>query len=617
MSTQEIFIQFKRYDWKTDRVFEAGLNEDLKRSLYSPGEEDIMHSIRLLKAKHFYFSKFQHKFDLEEYLEYEQQQLLKSQEEEFEKMEAYEYNEDEEYLSGLGKIIPRWLEVASVWSKEKLESEITKAKAYYYHSKIAPIDLNAYWKWKEAKEQKNQPVCPFASTWQYKNKVIPSLPFNGRQFISTERPKGKGALKITLSSPRTHNTLTVTRLDQMYDTINITEKDEKITTIFMTSNISHVGNSMDFNEQIETKDSKIVSSGLALKETSEIISNADQLRSSLDYMGDKYYHLVKYLMQNAKKIVSFTNGLIPVNAVYCFLSVGFLRVITEHTLVDIQLKLSHAPIPPLLLLNMCRLHSQKALPKGLELYLALASPDYSKLRGPELLRIGLADIFIPEIKLNDVLDISKTMASCPEPHTTSAVQLALSIHQTYAGPNRISVWENKIESLFGSATTFEALEEGLRKDNSKWSQSILNHWQRMPPTLLRVIFKAINQTRSMAPSEILVLERSLNSYWRQTKDYEEWLKEGSRWAQGKEVEETVDSYFRCTSLSHNVAPVIYEAIEKEEEVPVCPVTGQRATAAGEGCPSQKGMNDVCPVTGQQASLSMKGCPVSSSSVSSC
>lgn len=318
-------------------------------------------------------------------------------------------------------------------------------------SRVEKVDLNAYFSWKLKKEQENKPACPFANRWLNKKKLGPVKQTNGQSFVVTE--KRQGPETITFSSPKSKNVLSVARLQEIQSALKEAESDSTVTSIFITTTVADTSNPFEINERIETKDTKLMSSGLAYDETSELASDS-QRQVSLDNLASTYYDLIHATLsrKDPKLVVTFSNGQIPLNAVYLTLCLGFMRVITEHSLLVFTLKLSHAPIPPLLLLAMARARTTKPLPAGIDLYLALSAPEYAKLRGPEIMRLGLADAFVPEVKLADAFETAKNMAICPAPDTNTSVQLALAIHHTYSGPNRLSVWEKQIETIFGVST---------------------------------------------------------------------------------------------------------------------------------------------------------------------
>lgn len=276
---------------------------------------------------------------------------------------------------------------------------------------------------------------------------------NGLTFVVTEKPVGQGAETVTISSPKSKNVYTVDRLNELMESLKDGHEDETVTSIFITATVADSSNPFEASERIETKDTKVVSKGLAYDETLALSEDPNIRQVSLQSLAETYHKVVSYtLNEKAKPAVTFTNGQVTLSSIYLALSLGFLRVITENALIEFKLELSHSPIPPLLLLAMCRARKgteKSKLPDGFELYMALACPEYSKVRAPEILAMGLADVFIPEGKLSDAFDTAKKMAVCPAPDTTSAVQLALAIYHSYAGPNRLQVWEKEIESVFG------------------------------------------------------------------------------------------------------------------------------------------------------------------------
>lgn len=320
-----------------------------------------------------------------------------------------------------------------------------------FFRRVENVDLNAYFSYKAKKEQQNKPACPFANKWMNKGKLGPVKQTNSASFVVTER-NGQGPETITLSSPKTKNVLSVHRLKDIQSALSKAEANTDVTSIFVTTTVSDTSNMFEINERIETNDTKVMSCGLAYTETAGLVSYINR-QVSIDHLSATYYDTIHSVLarKDPKLIVTFSNGRIPLNAAYLTLCLGFMRVITEHSLLVFTLDLSHAPIPPLLLLaSACgRARTTKLLPAGLDLYLALAAPDYAKLRGPELVYLGLADAFVPETKLADAFDTAKNMAICTAPDTNAAIQLALAIHHTYSGPNRLTVWEKYIESVFG------------------------------------------------------------------------------------------------------------------------------------------------------------------------
>jgi hypothetical protein len=76
---------------------------------------------------------------LEEYLRYEQGKLEEKKNEQdeelFQRLEDYDYENDVDYTNGLPNIIHAWLDQQAkggLWDKERLDLEFSKAKAFYY-----------------------------------------------------------------------------------------------------------------------------------------------------------------------------------------------------------------------------------------------------------------------------------------------------------------------------------------------------------------------------------------------------------------------------------------------------------------------------------------------------
>ncbi|KAI8339297.1 hypothetical protein BD560DRAFT_412610 [Blakeslea trispora] len=603
-SVERIYEEFDSYPWSSDKEFQEGLG-------HIQGSHKINNNgdLELLRAKHFYFSKFKHRFDLEGYLMYKSKKENEEQEASFKRMEAYDFDNDREYISKLPAIIHDWLEQQSkgLWDKEKLDTEFAKAKAFYYNSQIEKINLDAYFVWKASLQQTDKVVCPYANLWQNKSKASPVEQINGASFIMSDKPKGSGAEIITLSSPKSQNVLSVDRLYEFDACIREGIHDSQVTSLFISTTIADtsVPDSVD-TQVIRTYDTKIVSKGLAYQETSDIVSGSDLRQNSLHKISDAYMSTVKTLLDPSfsKLIVSVSNGEVPLNSVYLLLNSRYMRIITENALLDFQLKVSHAPIPPLLLFSMARARSKQPLPAAFDMYLSLAAPSHSRLRGPELLKLSLADAFVPEAKIGDAIDMAKKLAVCPAPDTSAAVQLAMATYHTYAGPDRFSVWENSIKATFEDAKTFDELVARLQQTDNNWSKAILNHWKTLPPVLLRVIFRAVRDSSNMNPIEVLDLESRLNAKWRQTKDYRLWLQNQSTWT-SEDLDKEVDFYFDALELPESQDNVVYHAPQpKEDHIAVCPVTGQKAES-GNACPVAS-IQKACPVTGKTSSSK---CPI--------
>lgn len=280
-------------------------------------------------------------------------------------------------------------------------------------------------------------------------------------FVFTEESKITGATTISFSGSKSGNVLTIDRLKELNTELLKAENNNRVTTrilrpIATSTSTFTINNTNISNGQTTIKDGKSTSVGLAFAETADEVKSDTKkqysLLASLDAVANAYYNFILSTFQQQKTTVTVFDAAIPSNAPYIALWHGFVRVINENTFLDMGLQLSHAPVPPLLLLSLCRprlANTKQPLPLGTEMYLALAPPELVRLRAPELLRMGLADIFVPDARLSEAIDGVKRMAMCPEPDTATALQLVLAAYHSYPGPDRLGVWETEIGRTFG------------------------------------------------------------------------------------------------------------------------------------------------------------------------
>lgn len=402
---------------------------------------------------------------MDQYLQYKQLEQQTGgkkdpKEARYQQLEQYDYDHDEKYLDGLSTVVQEWVNQQTqqgvIWDKTRLDEEFKKAQAQYYTRLVCvcvcmspwqrpdinvirhvdtSVDMDDYFAWAQEKKEANQPACPFAHLWQNKGDGSKRTASGsaGSDFIVVS--EGRGATTLTLSSPSTRNVLTIDRLEALRKALEASEQSQEAT--------AHMLNSLVTSETV-------ASSGLAYRETYDLaIQQKANAIASLEKLAQSYYQSVEQTILSLKKpCLVFMDGAIPTNASYLFLWHRFIRVVTEHAVLPLGLTLSHAPVPPLLLLTLCRSRKPN-LPQGIELYLALAPPELVRLRGPELLKLGLADVFVPGAQFHNVLETVKKMSLCPPPATATAVQLGLATAHTYPGPDRLGVWENEIQRVFG------------------------------------------------------------------------------------------------------------------------------------------------------------------------
>lgn len=280
---------------------------------------------------------------------------------------------------------------------------------------------------------------------------------DAKSFLLCDMPEYRGSSTIRLASSASKNILTVDRLHELQEALESVDKNPKATSRLLAAIVANDASPLDRpspDGPVYTKDTKTISSGLAYDATAAEVSKLDEpdaLQSSLNHVADAYYDLVERIVHLQKPTVTFSEGAVPRDAAYLFLWHTFVRVVTENAYLDMGLALGHAPMPPLLLLALChaRMAQRRPLVPGTDLYLAMAPPDMVRLRGPELLRVGLADVFVPETRVQDALTDASRLSACASADVVPAIHMALAAHHTYAGPDRLGVWEEEIKLTFG------------------------------------------------------------------------------------------------------------------------------------------------------------------------
>ncbi|KAH8548828.1 hypothetical protein BGW37DRAFT_505225 [Umbelopsis sp. PMI_123] len=521
------FHEFHSYDWDNDAEFQKGM-----KAIYSTIPTDVK---ELLKAKKFYFSRTKYPIDLDNYIKFEKilnDSIRKAKDEDsvYSRFEAYEFSTDERFLNGLPNIIAGLAKNNRGVTVDKAfyDREMLKAKTFYYSKFVENLDLAGYLSWKEAKEV--APACPYAHLWQNKSIRDVEELSESKEFIQVEQPPtSRGAFTLSITSPQTNNLMTCERLRELKDTINQAMSDPKYTVLIINSQCSQIAvPEQGPDAPITNVDQKTISDGLALKETViECDDDIEAVQHSLDCLQDNYYSLVKILEQksnDSKPVFNLIDGEIPRSASLLYLTPNQNRIITEHAFIHFGINShSNAPIPPLGLLKHISSQNQsvRVPPKGSALYISLAPANLLLLRGPELLRLGMADYFIPDAKYVDTLKEMRNNAPCPAPHTEEAVKVVLEMHKAYAGPDKICVWQNEIEQVFGDYPSVSQIIERLSDIKKSWSDALIKHLEDQSPTLLEVIVRAVNQVmkQDMTQEECLELEQQLNAQWRRTRDY--------------------------------------------------------------------------------------------------
>ncbi|KAJ2961658.1 hypothetical protein NQZ79_g3101 [Umbelopsis isabellina] len=614
------FHEFHSYDWDNDVEFQKGL-----QAIYSdvPANDD-----ELLKAKQFYFSRKKHHINLDQYRQFEEYLKRsipeKSEAEEetvFDRFDKYSFSSDERFLNGLPSIVAGIAKSkpGATVDKAFYDREMLKAKAFYFSKFVEKLDLAEYLSWKESK--KIAPACPYAHLWQNKGTRVAVMFTEATEidqdddlFLKIEQPiTSSGALTITISSPQSNNLLTCERLKELQENIAVAKGNDTYTSIIIASNCKQERTPDNGPDDLITNvDHKTISSGLAFNETAEECGeDLDILQSSMDVLQASFYSLVKvignYIKDEEKPVFHLIDGKVPFSAASLYLLPNQLRIVTEHALLTLGIKsLSHAPIPPLYVLNGIQkaVNSKvaRAPPRGSALYVALAPPELILLRGPELLRLGLADYFVPDAKYVDTMKEMRNNAPCPAPHTVEAVKVVLEMNKAYAGPDKIGVWEKEIETVFGNCQNSQDLLDKLDEMEKPWSRTIAQHLRQQSPTLLEMVIQAVKLVteHTMSLEECVNLEDRLNAIWRTTSDYKTFVRRNNStdtgdlsWAElDSTVIDNLDNLKKpafsqgdikqfhwnpesSAPKAENTESDTASSEVEEDEVFVCPVTGMR------------------------------------------
>jgi hypothetical protein len=400
----------------------------------------------------------------------------------------------------------------------------------------------------------------------------------------------------------------------LQESILLAKDNDTYTSIIIASNCKQE-RAQDRNpdEPITNVDHKSISSGLAFNDTARKCGeDLDSLQSSIDFLQASYYSLVKainsYSKDEEKPIFHLIDGQVPSSAACLYLSPDQLRIVTEHAFLTLGINsLSHAPIPPLHILNgiekAAKGKAARAPPSGSALYVALAPTELLLLRGPELLRLGLADYFVPDAKYVDTLKEMRNNAPCPAPHTIEAVKVVLEMNKAYAGPDKIGVWEKEIEQVFSDCQNSQHLFDKLNEVEKPWSKTIAHHLQQQSPTLLEMTIHAVKwiTENDVTLEECLDLEDRLNALWRTTCDYNTFVNRDSAEDTGKlswsEIDSTIidnmETFKKPAFSQENIKQFQWIPKEaaaqkaenteisaassdvEEDEIFVCPVTGMR------------------------------------------
>ncbi|ORX92944.1 hypothetical protein K493DRAFT_338544 [Basidiobolus meristosporus CBS 931.73] len=589
------------------------------------------------------------------------QQSTETPEQSFLNFEQYDFAKDKKFQAGLPSIMSRLSKLGGKLDKDVYDRELLKAKGFYYNKFISAFSFPEYLAWTEEKKKESAPKCPFAHMWQNKGTKSVSEA-SGSSFLTEKSQDREGPVQIILSSVRTQNVLKQNHIAKLSHNFKEYINEEKITAFILDADCGGSSAAKDPTQLIATKDDRFFCNGL----------NPESDPQSYLRMAYQLYKLGE-----KKPTVSLVNGLVDRNVIYLpWLCTD--KLITEHARVTFSLSddpesMLSNPLAGLYLLSrfgrvddtkIQPTAAAKQMPNGVALYIALC-PDFV-IRGPDIIKLLLGDCFIPSGKSQELLESIKAVAGCPPPYTKQAIKVTYYPQNTYPGPSLIEVWRDEIEDCFSNVDGVEDIISRLGKYSNEWAKNIAAYLKSQSPTLLKVIFRAVLDAKSLSFEECLKLEYRVAIKFRNTPDYKTLKTQLSEqdpkvWSPAS-LEETskeyVDTFFTpLTEAEGEELDLEYvdqvdaneeEESESEQEHEVslvenkigqsimsqCPVTGlvftkpstiadanpsDPAQDEGAQCPFLNGqkVQGECPVTGTKPSVEIvEALPVASTQESS-
>ncbi|KAL1921189.1 uncharacterized protein VTP21DRAFT_10905 [Calcarisporiella thermophila] len=507
---QEIaaFHRFYSYDWNADPIFQNGIKHILEASRLD--QDNPIAQAQIMKAKHFYFTKRFGPINLEKYLLWEKfataasdAKSADSLNDEFEAFDKYDFDHDENFQQGLPTIIKKLTSKGAV-EKEAYDQEMTKAKLFYYSKFVKKLDIAAYMKWKKESTADTTPKCPYAHLWEGKgkSKAKPDPQLQNEDLHETASnlveiiapsPSTFGPTQFKLITPASQNTLTAQHVAQLSHAVTISKHNPYVTSLLLRADCGGEDIEIDPEKPITTRDTRVFSEGVD------------------EPAWKPYYQLVEGLRTwgegSSKPMVTWVDGYVGADAIY-FAFMARLRVCTEHAYTSFSQPRANP---------FSGLHSLAQLPTscppGMALYL-LYSPNLI-LRGPDLLLLGLADMFVPASKEESLWKNLVEVAACPPPHTVQAIRSVVEGMKAYPGPSRLDAWRKEIGDYFGNAENYDEIVAHLASSSTPWARAINDHLHGLPPLLPRLLFHAIKEASSLSFAESLKLEWRLTQRWRE------------------------------------------------------------------------------------------------------
>jgi len=176
-----------------------------------------------------------------------------------------------------------------------------------------------------------------------------------------------------------------------------------------------------------------------------------------------------------------------------------IKIATEST------KLAMPEVKIGILTNSSGGYFLSRLRKGIGMYLGLTG---SMVVGEDVVKIGLADYFVPRVKLGELESELKRVIN--EENKTDLVSLKAVVEKYYSLKiNEKYELEDFTERHFEKDTVFEvmdSLQKAIDVENCSIAKSVLNEIKENCPKSVRVIFELIKRAKSMELKDELVME---------------------------------------------------------------------------------------------------------------
>ncbi|KAJ2308675.1 hypothetical protein IWW55_000304 [Coemansia sp. RSA 2706] len=317
-----------------------------------------------------------------------------------------------------------------------------RAKAQYYNDHVEPLDYDEYKAYMVVNAPK--PVCPYQDMWDLKGV--------DKESADTDKFANVKTIDIAqLLDAGSTDVLTLSAINRFLDAAKSAYDDRYFAVAVVNSRCS--GPEPMFLPALDSPD-----------DCSEILKAAMRLRIELRNLN------------RAKPVVFFANGVVDASTLGILLSTPDI-ITSEMFCVSVSPTNKSAQAFPLTALyDWAHLASgQSKVAEGTAEYI-LCHPELV-LRSAEWMALELGTGFVSHRKFASGMEQVLLAASCPPPHTRDALRKACAIESVYAGPSKISVWEQEVHRYFaplaGGEKSLAELVSELQQLDTPWTGKYL------------------------------------------------------------------------------------------------------------------------------------------------